>query len=125
MSNPRVDAASLLGRLAAAATRRRRLITLGVALVVAGAVALALGLEGSAAPEQLSGGQRSAPTRELHKRFGEEPILVLVRARPDEGQLPGILLTEDLGRMLGLEGCLSGNLPRGAKPPAPACAELA
>jgi uncharacterized protein len=115
----------LLGNLAAAASRRRWLVTGAVAVLVAGALVLAFGLEGSAGPEQLTGGERSAPTRELHERFGEEPILVLVRARRDEGQLPALLLTQDLGRMLGLEGCLSGNLPRGAKAPAPACAELA
>jgi predicted RND superfamily exporter protein len=121
----RLGAASVFGSVAAAATRRRRVLTVGVALLVAGALLLALGLDGSAGPEQVSGGARSAPTRELHKQFGEEPILVLVKARRDEGQLPALLLTEDLGRMLGLEGCLSGNLPRGAKAPAPACAELA
>ena len=39
--------------------------------------------------------------------------MILVR-----GRLTGMLLTQDVGRMLSLEGCISGNQPRGAETPA-------
>ena len=47
-----------------------------------------------------------------HSRFGDEAVYVLVR-----GDLPRLVLTSDLNRLLGLEGCLSGNVPAGAVPP--------
>ena len=43
------------------------------------------------------------------------------------GDLPRLVLTSDLNRLLGLEGCLSGNVPAGAVPPGGAggpCARL-
>jgi hypothetical protein len=58
-------------------------------------------------------------TADLHQDFGDEPITIRVR-----GKLTGMLLTRDLATMLGLEGCLGGNIPRRAKPPDPVCAEL-
>ena len=64
------------------------------------------------------GGEAAAATEELRSKFGGDPIVVLVR-----GRLTGMLLTEDVARMLSLEGCISGNLPRDAKPAAPVCAE--
>ena len=33
------------------------------------------------------------------------------------GDLPQMVLTSDLNRLLGLEGCLSGNVPEGVEPP--------
>ena len=47
-------------------------------------------------------------TAVAHARFGDEAVYVLVRE-----DLPRLVLTSDLNRMLGLEGCLSGNLPDG------------
>ena len=44
------------------------------------------------------------------------------------GDLPRLVLTSDLNRLLGLEGCLSGNVPAGATAPGGAggpCAALA
>ncbi|TMK75027.1 MAG: hypothetical protein E6G48_02265, partial [Actinobacteria bacterium] len=97
------------------------------ALVCAGGLVLALRLDGSASIGSLY--DRATPagraTDSFHRQFGEEPVQVLVKGSPAQGGLPALLLTEDLARMLGLEGCLSGNLPRGARAPAPACAELA
>jgi hydrophobe/amphiphile efflux-3 (HAE3) family protein len=52
--------------------------------------------------------------------FGEEPVVVLA-----QGDLQRLILTPDLGRLLRLEGCLSGRVPKGAEPIPGPCAELA
>ncbi len=58
-------------------------------------------------------------TQEVRGAFGEEPVVVLAR-----GDLQELVLTANLGRLLRLEGCLSGNAPRGKAIPGP-CTELA
>jgi hypothetical protein len=87
---------------------------------------LALGLRPSAATDTLVGRNTSTfkATEEFHQRFGDDAVIVLVRE-----ELPQLVLTSDLGRLLGLEGCISGNVPRevtklpgGANGP---CAKLA
>ena len=45
----------------------------------------------------------------VHERFGDDAVYVLVR-----GDLARLVLTADLNRLLGLEGCLAGNVPAGA-----------
>ncbi|MDQ3435158.1 MAG: hypothetical protein M3481_10850, partial [Actinomycetota bacterium] len=53
--------------------------------------------------------------------FGEDPIAILV-----QGNLQRTVLTQDLGRLLALEGCLSGSIPPEARAELPAaCGELA
>jgi hydrophobe/amphiphile efflux-3 (HAE3) family protein len=52
--------------------------------------------------------------------FGEEPVVVVV-----EGDLQELILTPNLGRLLRLEGCLSGKVPKGATPIPGPCTELA
>ncbi len=59
-------------------------------------------------------------TQDVREVFGEEPVVVLA-----EGDLQRLILTPNLGRLLRLEGCLSGKVPRGAKPIPGPCAELA
>ncbi|HKI67635.1 MAG TPA: MMPL family transporter [Solirubrobacterales bacterium] len=59
-------------------------------------------------------------TQEVRRDFGEEPVVVLA-----EGDLQRIVLTANLGRLLRLEGCLSGKVPKGAKAIPGPCAELA
>jgi uncharacterized protein len=59
-------------------------------------------------------------TQHLRQVFGEEPVVVLA-----EGELENLLLTPNLARLLRLEGCLSGRVPKGAKPPPGPCAEIA
>jgi predicted RND superfamily exporter protein len=59
-------------------------------------------------------------TQEVREVFGEEPVVVLA-----EGDLQRLVLTANLGRLLRLEGCLSGKVPEGAKPIPGPCAELA
>src|SRR5215212_684416 len=98
----------VLRRLVAAVTRRP-LVALAVTAVLAlcGA-ALALRLEPSAATETLvdRGSESFENTERFKQDFGDEAILVLVH-----GELTRTVLTSDLGRLIRLEGCLSGNVP--------------
>jgi uncharacterized protein len=59
-------------------------------------------------------------TRQVRERFGEEPVVVLAR-----GDLQRLILTNNIFRLLRLEGCLSGKVPKGGKPLPGACTELA
>jgi predicted RND superfamily exporter protein len=45
-------------------------------------------------------------TQRFYKNFGEEPIAVLVK-----GDLQQLVLSSDVDRLVGMEGCLSGNVP--------------
>jgi hydrophobe/amphiphile efflux-3 (HAE3) family protein len=108
----------------AAARRPRRTLAVLAVLCAAGA-ALALGLHPSAATSTLAGRSSDSfqATERYRERFGDHAIVVLVR-----GPLQQLVLTENLGRLLGLEGCLSGNKPPDGKAPGGAggpCAELA
>jgi hydrophobe/amphiphile efflux-3 (HAE3) family protein len=115
-----------LQRIVRAAVRRPALVVAMVALLAVGGGVLALGLRPSAATDTLVGGNTATfkATERFHQRFGDDAVIVLVRE-----DLPHLVLTSDLGRLLGLEGCLSGNLPRQVvKPPGGAngpCAALA
>jgi uncharacterized protein len=59
-------------------------------------------------------------TQQVRDAFGEEPVVVLAR-----GDLQRLILTSNVFRLLRLEGCLSGKVPKGAKPIPGPCAELA
>jgi hydrophobe/amphiphile efflux-3 (HAE3) family protein len=94
------------------------------ALALAG-IALAVQLKPDAGIDTLVGTRSEAygATTTMRQRFGDDPIIVLVR-----GDLTKLLLTQDLERLLALEGCISGNLPAGATPPGGAsgpCGRLA
>ena len=56
----------------------------------------------------------------MREVFGEDPVVVLA-----EGDLQRLILTENLARLLRLEGCLSGKIPEGAHSIPGPCAELA
>ena len=79
-----------------------------VALLALGAAVLALRLEPSASTDTLvdKGSPAFEATEEFRQQFGEEPVVVLVK-----GELQRTVLTSDLGVLLRLEGCLSGNVP--------------
>ena len=88
---------------------RRPLPALAVTLVLALAgAALALRLEPSAATDTLvsSSSDSYRATERFKQDFGGDAVLVLVR-----GELTKTVLTNDLLRVLGLEGCLGGNIP--------------
>lgn len=85
----------------------------GLLAAALGALAL-LTLTPSAATEQFVGeGSRTAEATERQRAaFGEDAIAVLV-----EEDLAQLVLTSDLARLTALEGCLSGNAPKGVTPP--------
>ena len=110
--------------MAFAAKRPALVLALTVVLALAG-LASATQLRPDAGIDTLvgTGGRSYAATATYRERFGDDPIIVLVR-----GPLTKLLLSPDLGRVLGLEGCIAGNLPAGATPPGGAagpCGRLA
>src|ERR687894_2813747 len=114
-----------LERVVRAAARRPRRVLALAALLCAGSAALALGLHPSAATSTLAGRSSDTfqATERYRERFGDHAIVVLVR-----GPLQQLVLTDNLGVLLGLEGCLSGNRPAGqavAGGERGPCAELA
>jgi hydrophobe/amphiphile efflux-3 (HAE3) family protein len=111
-----------LSAVAAWAVRHARAV-LTVALVLAvGAAIAATQLPTDAATDTLVDSDTASyrATQEVRRDFGEEPVVVLA-----EGDLQRLVLTSNLGRLLRLEGCLSGKVPKGAEPIPGPCAELA
>ena len=83
------------------------MVALALALALAGTL-LALRLHSTAATDTFvsrsSAEYRS--TQSFYRSFGEEPVQVVVK-----GNLQQLLFSADIGRVTGLEGCLSGNVP--------------
>jgi uncharacterized protein len=82
---------------------------LAIAVVLGlGAAGLALRLRPTAATDTLvsSSSSEYKATQRYYRSFGEEPIVVLVK-----GSLQQLVLSSDIERLAGLEGCLSGNVP--------------
>ena len=114
-----------LERVARAAAARPLPVLLTVALLAIAGGLLALGLEPSTGIDTLAGRNTEAykATQDLHERFGDDAVVVLIDER-----VANLVLTADLGRTIRLEGCLGGNVPRGAQPyggPQSPCAKLA
>ena len=87
---------------------------IAVAIVLGlGAAGLALRLRPTAATSTLvsSLSAQYQATQRFYRGFGEEPIAVLVK-----GNVQQLVLSSDIERLLGLEGCLSGNVPAKALP---------
>jgi len=117
-----LDVATRFGRVAAwAASHARPLLALTAVLAIAAAVG-ASQLPTDAGVDTLADSDSSTyeATQQVRERFGEEPIVVLAK-----GELPQLVLTDNLFRLLRLEGCLSGKVPEGAEPIPGPCAELA
>jgi hydrophobe/amphiphile efflux-3 (HAE3) family protein len=117
-----LSAREWFGRVAAWAAEHARPL-LAVAVVVAvGAAVGATQIPTDAGLDTLADSNSATyeATQEVRRDFGEEPVVVLVK-----GELPQLLLTQNIFKLLRLEGCLSGNVPKGAKPIAGPCAELA
>ena len=94
-----------------------------VAVLGLAGAALALRLEPSAGTDTLvsPSSDVSKATDEFKRDFGDEAVVVLV-----QGNLQKTLLTPDLGQLIKLEGCLSGNVPaEGLRQLPPGCAKLA
>ncbi len=93
---------------------RRPLLTLGLFAAIGIACAIAaLSLHPTAATDTLVGSSSSTykNTQSFYKHFGEEPVEVLVK-----GDLRKLVLSSDIDRLVGLEGCMSPSLPAGALP---------
>lgn len=114
------DVSALFGRAAAFSLRNAAAVVAAVAALALAGLVLALGLSPSAAPGKLSSGDGKDATARLHRSFGSEPAVIVVK-----GHLTRMLLMEDVQRLLGLEGCISGNLPANARSPDPVCREFA
>jgi hydrophobe/amphiphile efflux-3 (HAE3) family protein len=96
----------VLTRIAAWVVERPApVVALAILLSLIGAVG-ALALEADRNPDALvdSGSDAFEATEGFYEDFGDEPVRILV-----EGDLQKLMLTEDLGTILALEGCLAGS----------------
>jgi uncharacterized protein len=108
-----VSTARLLSALAAGAARRPLLVVAVMGALGLGGAALALSLRPSAATDTFVGRSSTGyrATQRYYGSFGEEPVDVLVK-----GNLQDMLLSADIDRLLGLEGCLAGKVPAAGLP---------
>jgi predicted RND superfamily exporter protein len=104
------------------ATRHARAVLAASALLAIAAAVAATTIPADAGTDTLVDTDTASyrATQELHRAFGEDPVVVLA-----EGDLRRLLLTANLGRLLRLESCLAGKLPPGARPIPGPCTELA
>ncbi|MGA8364291.1 MAG: MMPL family transporter [Solirubrobacteraceae bacterium] len=103
-----MNTARFFSALVGGVTRKPWLtLALAMTLALAGA-ALALGLSPSASTSTFvsSSSPQYRATQRYYQSFGEEPVNVVVR-----GSLQQLLLSSDIDKLVGLEGCLSGNVP--------------
>ena len=116
----------ILVAVAGGSARRPRLVLVLAAVIGLGAAVLALRLHPTAATSTFvsSSSPEYRATQGFYDSFGEEPITILVK-----GNLQQLVLSSDIDRLLGLEGCLSGNVPASALAaeggPRGPCGELA
>ena len=117
-----MSAGSWLGRVAAwAAEHAKPLLTATLVLAVGAAIgATQIPTDAGVGTLADTDSATYEATQEVRQDFGEEPVVVLVK-----GELQQLLLTQDIFRLLRLEGCLSGKVPKGAKAIPGPCAELA
>ncbi len=113
-----------LTRLAAWCVERPAPVMAIAVLVTLVAAVGALSLEADRDPDSLvdSSSDAFTATEDFYERFGDEPVRILI-----EGDLRNLVLTENLGKILGLESCLAGSAPGGQvfgdNQPAPAACE--
>jgi len=110
------------GRVAAwAAGHARAVLAVGLVLALAAAIG-ATRIPSDAGVGTLVDADTATyeATQQVRDAFGEEPVVVLAK-----GDLQELVLTSNVFRLLRLEGCLSGKVPKGAKPIPGPCAELA
>jgi uncharacterized protein len=111
-----------LSAIAAWAARHAKavLFITALAALAAGVVATRLPTDAGTGTLVDSDTESYRATQQVRAAFGEEPVVVLAT-----GDLQQLVLTENLVRLLRLEGCLSGRVPRGVEPIPGPCAELA
>lgn len=99
-------------------------VVIAIAGVLAvGAALLALNLTPDTGVESItgSGGDTYEASQTWAKQFGGDPIIVVAK-----GNVAQMTLGSDLGVLLGLEGCLSGKIPKAALPSSPkVCQDIA
>jgi hypothetical protein len=117
-----LTAGTWFGRVAAGAARHARVVVALSALVAVAAGVGATRIPTDAGVGTLVDADSSTyeATRTVREAFGEEPVLILAK-----GDLPELVLTQNLFQMLRLEGCMAADPPQGAKPIPGPCAELA
>lgn len=117
-----MDAPRWFGRVAAWAGEHARPLLVVAVVVAVGAAVGATQIPTDAGVGTLtdSGSATYRATQQVREEFGEEPVVVLVK-----GELPQLVLTQNIFKLLRLEGCLSGKVPKGAKAIPGPCAELA
>ncbi len=110
------------GRVAAWAARNARWVLAATLVLAVGAAFGATRIPTDAGVGTLVDADSSTyeATQRVRETFGEEPVVVLAK-----GELPRLILTDNIFRLLRLEGCLSGKVPKGAEPIPGPCAELA
>jgi len=97
----------------------RRPVAVGLVVVLlalaGGGLAIAR-LEPSTATDTLVGRSTEAykASARFHEKFGDDAVYVLIQQK-----LTFTTQTSDLQRVIGLEGCLSGNVPEDKEPPGP------
>ncbi|HXS33686.1 MAG TPA: MMPL family transporter [Solirubrobacterales bacterium] len=111
-----------MSAIAAWAVRHARLVLVVSAVLAVATAVLATQLDTDAGTNTLldTSSESYRATERVREVFGEEPVVVVA-----QGDLQELILTPNLGRLLRLEGCLSGNVPKGAKPIPGPCTELA
>jgi predicted RND superfamily exporter protein len=103
-----VNPARIFSAIAGSCARRPLLVLVIAVVLGLGAAALALRLHSSAATDTFVGRSTASyeATQSFYRFFGEEPVDVMVK-----GNLQDLLESSDVDRLVGLEGCLSGNVP--------------
>jgi predicted RND superfamily exporter protein len=111
-----------MGRIAGWAVRHARAVLAVSVILAVGAGVAATQLHTDAGTNTLvdTNTESYRATERVREVFGEEPVVVVA-----QGDLQELILTPNLGRLLRLEGCLSGKVPKGAKPIPGPCTELA
>jgi hydrophobe/amphiphile efflux-3 (HAE3) family protein len=111
-----------MASIAGWAVRHARVVLAVAAILAVGAGVATTQLKTDAGTNTLvdTNSESYRATERVRDVFGEEPVVVVA-----QGDLQELILTPNLGRLLRLEGCLSGNVPKGAKPIPGPCAELA
>jgi hydrophobe/amphiphile efflux-3 (HAE3) family protein len=118
-----VRSGEIFERIVRAVARRPVVPLAAIALLAVVGAALALRLEPSTGTDTLvsHGSDTFVETERFKQDFGDDAVVVLVK-----GNLQRTLLTSDLGRLIQLEGCLSGNVPeQGLRSLPGVCRELA
>jgi hydrophobe/amphiphile efflux-3 (HAE3) family protein len=104
-------ASSVFGRVAAFSVRRAPIVLGAIVVLAAGGALAASRLTSDAGTDTLVSKSDSTykATQDFKQRFGDDAVVVLVK-----GDLRNIVLTQNLGKLLQLEGCLAGNAPESA-----------